>query len=277
MIATPPVDPGLVARCRAVLAHAPAGLLSDIDGTLSAIAPTPAEAFVANEIKVSLAALAERLALVGVVSGRSTEVGAAMIGVPDLLYIGNHGMERLHRGVWVAHADAAAYREALGSALEEIGAAVAATAFAPIVLIEHKGLTGTVHYRLAADADAAHAELAPIVAAAAARHGLRLTEGRLILELRPPVTVTKGTAVATLIEEFGLRGALFLGDDLTDADAFLAIRRARERSGIDALAIGVLGPETPKRVRETMDVGIDGVPAVAALLAALAAESDVEE
>ncbi|MBA3413986.1 MAG: hypothetical protein H0U10_02020, partial [Chloroflexia bacterium] len=89
------IDPALLDRCRAVLRRAPAGLLSDIDGTLSDIAPTPADAFVAEGIKESLRRLAARLALVAVVSGRAAEAGRTMVGVDELLYVGNHGMERL--------------------------------------------------------------------------------------------------------------------------------------------------------------------------------------
>ncbi|MGI9254289.1 MAG: trehalose-phosphatase, partial [Thermomicrobiales bacterium] len=128
-----------------------------------------------------------------------------------------------------------------------------------------------VHYRLSPDHTAARALLLPVVEEAAARHGLKMTEGRAILELRPPIEVNKGSAVADLIAERGLRGAIFLGDDVTDVDAFAALRDARERDGIASLSIAVLGPETPARVAETADAAVDGVPGVAALLAALAA------
>ena len=263
-------DPVLLARCRAVLRRAPAGLLSDIDGTISAIAPTPGDAFVAEGIKESLRRLTEQLALVAVVSGRAAETGRTMVGVDGLLYVGNHGMERLRDGVRTAHPAAAASEAALGEALAEIGTALAASPLAAVALVEHKGLTGTVHYRLAPNQAAALEILGPLVAGAAETHGLRVTPGRAILELRPPVHVDKGTAVADLVAEHGLRGAIFLGDDVTDVDAFRALRAARAAGEVETVAIGVVGAETPAMVRSSVDATVTGVEGAAALLAALA-------
>ncbi len=262
----------VLARCREVLGHEPAGLLSDIDGTLSAIAPTPDEAFVDRAIAESLRALIGRVALVAAVSGRAVSSCSAMVGVPELLYVGNHGLERLRGGVWSAHPGALDAEDRVSAALAEVAAALTGDPLATFVLVEPKRLTGTIHYRLAPDADMARAKLHPLVAEACQHHGLRLTEGRAILELRPQVAVDKGAAVAELVEEFGLRGILFIGDDLTDVDAFRAVKRLRTEQGIAGLAVGVLGPETPALVRSEMDIGVDGVPAVATLLAALAAD-----
>jgi trehalose 6-phosphate phosphatase len=72
-----------------------------------------------------------------------------------------------------------------------------------------------------------------------------------------------------LVGQHQLRGLIFLGDDLTDVDAFLALQQLRAAGEIEGVAIGVLGAESHPRVRETMDIGIPGVPAAAALLAAL--------
>ena len=265
-------DPGLLARCRAVLRHQPAGMLSDIDGTLSAIAPTPGAAFVGEGIKESLRRLTERLALVAVVTGRAAEAGRAMVGLDELLYVGNHGMERLRGPIHTAHPAAVASVAALGAALAEIGEALAASPLAAVALVEHKGLTGTVHYRLAPDQAAAREILGPLVAGVAAKHGLRVTAGRAILELRPPVRIDKGTAVADLLAEHGLRGAIFLGDDLTDIDAFAALAAARAAGTAETLAIAVLGPETLPVVRAAVDATVPGVAGTAALLAALAAD-----
>ncbi len=262
----------VLARCREVLAHEPAALLSDIDGTLSAIAPTPDEAFVDRAISESLRALVGRVALVAAVSGRAVASCSSMIGVPELLYVGNHGLERLRGGVWSAHPAALDAEDRVNAALSDVATAITGDPLAEFVLVEPKRLTGTIHYRLAPDPDAARARLHPLVAEACQRHGLRLTEGRAILELRPQVAIDKGAAVAELVEEFGLRGVLFIGDDLTDVDAFRAVKRLRSEQGVAGLAIGVLGPETPALVRSEMDIGVDGVPAVALLLATLAAD-----
>ncbi|HEU0113081.1 MAG TPA: trehalose-phosphatase [Thermomicrobiales bacterium] len=268
------VDPALVARGAGVLRAAPAGLITDIDGTISPIAPTPAEAVVAAEARAALARLAARLDVVAVVSGRAADACAAMVGLPDLLYFGNHGMERRQAGETAAHPAAAGAERAVGAALAEIEGALAGTPLAATTIVENKRLTGTVHYRLAADPAAARAALAPMVAAAAARHGLTVTEGRAILELRPDIAVNKGTAIVDLARERGLRGAVFLGDDLTDVDGFRALRSLRERGELAALCVGVVGPETPSGVRDAVDGSVDGVAGCAAWLTALADRLD---
>jgi len=268
--AADPAADALADRCRAVLANRPSALLSDIDGTLSEIAPTPDAASVDEGIRASLRALAARLDLVAAITGRAAAGASAMVGVDDLLYVGNHGMERLERGQWAPHRLAAGSDARIADALAEIEEEILGTATGEGVLLEPKGLTASIHYRLSPDPETAAALLRTIARGAAARRGLRVTDGRAVLELRPDIPVDKGTAVAELIRERGLRGAIFIGDDLTDVDAFMSLRYSRSAAAIDALSIGVVGPETPPAVRDLADVTVDGVPGVAALLAALA-------
>ena len=261
--------PHLVARCLEILRHEPAGLISDIDGTISAIAATPEAATVSDDIRDSLTRLARRLAVVGIVSGRAAPVAATMLGLDDLIYIGNHGMEWLHRHEIWQNPDAAAAIADIAAAVAEVAESLPEPEVREWLLLENKGVSATVHYRLAPDPIAAQALLLPVITAAAARHGIIVTEGRLIFEFRPNVAINKGTALTDLVAQRALRGLIFLGDDLTDVDGFLALQHLRAAGTIDGLAIGVLGAESHPRVRETMDIGVPGVPAAAALLAAL--------
>lgn len=264
------VDPATLEQCLATLRHSPAGLILDIDGTISEIAPTPADAFVSDAVRQTLRRLAHPLALVAVVSGRAAAVGAEMVGVDDMLYIGNHGMERRHRAEAWVHPGAAASRQGMTAALDEIAAEARASGHDDWMAVENKELSGTVHYRLAADPAAARAALLPLSVAVAERHGLIVTEGRLIIELRPSIVVNKGTAIVDLVAEHRLRGIVFIGDDLTDVDGFVALRTLREEEEIATLRVGVLAPETPQPVIDESDVTVPGVPAVETLLAAIA-------
>ena len=157
----------VVAACMEVLRQTPSAVVTDIDGTISAIAPTPAEAMVDPGAKAALALLAERLAAVAVVSGRAPQDGAAMVGLPELTYVGNHGLERIARGTPWTHPVAAAAQPAIAAALAEIESAARAAADVPWLLVENKGVTGTIHYRLAPDQIAAAALLEPLARAAA--------------------------------------------------------------------------------------------------------------
>ena len=261
----------VVAACMEVLRQTPAAVVTDIDGTVSAIAPTPAEAMVDPGAKAALALLAERLAAVAVVSGRAPQDGAAMVGLPELIYVGNHGLERIARGTPWTHPVAAAAQPAIAAALAEIESAARAAGDVPWLIVENKGVTGTIHYRLAPDQIAAAALLEPLARAAADRHGLRLTLGRMIFEVRPALAVNKGTAIRELAQELGLRGIVFFGDDVTDVDAFRALRELRQAGEAATLRVGVLGPDTSPAVLAEIDISVNGVPACAATLIALAA------
>ena len=261
----------VVTACLEVLRQKPSAVVTDIDGTISAIAPTPAEAMVDPGATAALALLVERLAAVAVVSGRAPQDGAAMVGLPELIYVGNHGLERIARGTPWTHPVAAAAQPAIAAALAEIESAARAEGDVPWLLIENKGVTGTIHYRLAPDQTAAAALLEPLARAAAERHGLRLTLGRMIFEVRPALAVNKGTAIRDLAQDLALRGIVFFGDDVTDVDAFRALRELREAGEAATLRVGVLGPDTSPAVLAEIDISVSGVPACAATLIALAA------
>jgi trehalose 6-phosphate phosphatase len=261
----------VVAACLEVLRQKPSAVVTDIDGTVSPIALTPAEAIVDPGAKAALALLAERLTAVAVVSGRAPRDGEEMVGLPELIYIGNHGLERIARGTPWTHPVAAAAQPAIAAALAEIESAARAAADVPWLLVENKGVTGTIHYRLAPDQVAAAALLEPVARAAAERHGLRLTLGRMIFEVRPVLAVNKGTAIRDLAQDLGLRGIVFFGDDVTDVDAFRALRELREAGEAATLRVGVLGPDTSPSVIAEIDMSVDGVPTCAATLIALAA------
>lgn len=249
------------------LGRPPRAFITDVDGTISSIAPTPDQARVDPDCRRHLAELARRLELVAVISGRAAANVRAMVGIDELLYVGNHGLEVWRAGHIEAAPAARPYVGAIAAALDHIAVA---TAHIEGLLYENKGVTASVHYRLAIDPGAARQAVLDAFAAAAPGQGLRLTEGRMVLELRPPVEANKGTAVEMLVAEYGLRGAVFAGDDTTDVDAFRALRRLAQGGRLSALSIGVLAEETPSVVREEADVLVPGVAGVGHLLKELA-------
>jgi trehalose 6-phosphate phosphatase len=262
----------VVEACLGILRQRPAALVTDIDGTISAIAPTPFEAVVHGDALQALEQLTDLLEMVAVVSGRAPADGAAMVGLGQLTYVGNHGLERIVRGAPWTHPVAEAARPAIAAALAEIQEGVQAAGAAPWLIIENKGVTGTVHYRLADDPEAAAALLEPLAAIAAERHGLRVLPGRMIVELRPALSLNKGTAIRELVSELGLRGVVFFGDDVTDVDGFVALRSLREEGLAATLNVGVISAETPEVVAQNVDLQVFGVPACAATLLTLASQ-----
>lgn len=241
----------------ALLNNPPLGLVSDMDGTLSHIVPRPDAAAITPRARTLLSTLSERLSLVALVSGRAAADLRARAGLLQLVYVGNHGLERWANEQVQVRPEAAAYRPAMQAALRELEPQLL-----PDMLLEAKDVTASVHYRETVDPAAVQAQMQPVVEQIAAAHGLRASAGRMIFEIRPPVEIDKGTAFRELVEEYGLKSAIFIGDDTTDADALKVAQAMRREGSCYAVAVGVDSPGTPDVVRASADILVPGVEGV---------------
>ena len=133
------------------------------------------------------------------------------------------------------------------------------------LFFENKGLTASIHYRNCTDINSARGQIIETVALLPQTNDLRITDGRMVVELRPNLEVDKGTALNSLIHKYNLSAAIYLGDDVSDVDAFEALHN----SGIKGIAIGVGSKEAPPHLYEAADYTIDGVAQVELLLAQL--------
>ena len=211
-----------------------AALFLDVDGVLAPIVPKPEDARVPDETREELRRLNGRYALVACISGRAGADAQRVVGIPELVYVGNHGLE--------LDGEAAGWGERLQRFLAEV--AWPAT--------ENKQLTASLHYRGAPDEAAARAALED-VKARAEREGFVARFGRKVLEVLPPLDVHKGTAVRQLLAEQSLRRALYAGDDTTDLDGFKAL------DGLDmSVRIAVASAEGPADLREAADLTVAG-------------------
>jgi trehalose 6-phosphate phosphatase len=258
-------DPALLVA-RTALAAAPAGLLSDLDGTLAPIVAEPGSARVLPGAADALAALAGAGTVVGVISGRSALDARRILGRDDILVVGNHGLEWLEPGSTTPDPDPAAVNAR--STIERALAAVPAEAG---VEVEHKGLSATVHVRRAADPAAAAARAREALTRAAVP-GVDVRGGRMSIELRPAGAGDKGTAVGEVARRYRLRGMVVIGDDVTDLDMFHAARRLHRDEGVSVavLAVGGAG-EAPPEVAAAADAVLPDPAAVVRMLRDLAA------
>lgn len=237
--------------------HQRIGVITDMDGTLAPIVPNPSDARPTDRNLDLLQKLNGILPLVAVVSGRGAADVRERVGLADLVYAGNHGLERWRtEGVVVAPA-VQPYLEALQAAKQEV------EAFAPPGMwVEDKGATLSVHYRGTEDPKKTARDYRPRFLALAEDHDLRMFEGRMIFEIRPPLNMHKGTIFKQLIEEHGLEAAVYLGDDTTDADALRTAAKLRNSGACYAIGVGVQSPDTPEVVTSSADVLVDGVSGV---------------
>lgn len=258
------------------LAASRRGVVCDIDGTLSPIAPTPEAAQLAPGAREALRRLVAQLDLVAVVSGRAAHDARALLDVPGVVVVGNHGLETLDEHGLSIHPDAAEVVPRLKEALSEFRSRIQSDSALAGVLVEDKGVSASIHYRLVEDRTAAEDRLTAWAYELAAALDLKVTFGRLVIELRPPISINKGAAVRRLVDEHGLHGMLFFGDDVTDIDGFIACRQLREERDLSAWAIGVADPEARPDVIEQADAAVASVEACVALLMATADQLDVE-
>ncbi len=202
-------------------------LLLDFDGTLAPIVERPERAAIPPETRRALDGLRTLPGVeVAVVSGRGMADVRERAALGPIAYAGNHGMEIHGAGIERIHPQAAAARPLLERAAGRIEARLAAIGGA---FLEDKGLTLSVHYRQAPDrAD----EVRRVVDDAAGGEAeLKVTAGKMVLEVRPRVEWDKGKAVLFLLDQMRPpAGApvLYLGDDATDEDAFRALAGWRE-------------------------------------------------
>ena len=243
-------------------------ILTDIDGTLAPIVGDPAAAAVPEEAREVLAVLAQRFALVGCISGRQAAEARRLVGLDGLAYAGNHGLELLLPGDDEPRADPALAGDE--DAARSFLATIDANELAALGLrSEDKGPIQAMHWRGAADEDAAERRALEI-AAAAEGEGLATHQGRKVLELRPPGGADKGRAVAALLGG-GMAAAAYAGDDRTDLDAFAKLRELVAEGQLEtAVCVGITSAEGPPGIAEEADLTVDGPPGWLAMLTELA-------
>lgn len=196
-----------------------ASVLLDFDGTLSAIVPDPAAATLVEGGAPALARLAEQCP-VAIVSGRELADLRDRVGVDGLWYAGCHGFElQAPDGTTYVHDAAPGAERALAAAAEELTRSLSAIEG---ILVEHKRFAVAVHYRRVAPEHVGAVTAA--VHAQAHQRGLRVTGGRKVVELRPDMDWDKGTALQWILGHLVTPTLpIYVGDDLTDEDAFDAV------------------------------------------------------
>ncbi|MFN8161903.1 MAG: trehalose-phosphatase [Solirubrobacterales bacterium] len=266
-------------------------LLTDVDGTLAPIAERPEQARVPEAATRALRELSRRFGLVGCVSGRRAVEAREMVGLPELAYAGNHGLELL--APWQEEPSPDPSISGRETAARDFVAGLEARLADSGVRVEDKGPIQALHWRGAAD-EAAAEQVAREVAERAGGGGGRTGEvaeraggeggrtgevaeraggevgwqagaelearwGRKVLELRPRGGGGKDAAVAALIGAGeGIVHAAYAGDDRTDLDAFRGLRGLRAAGRLEtAVCIGVVSTEGPAEISEQADLTVE--------------------
>lgn len=197
----------------------------DFDGTLTPIVETPDKAILSTETKSLLSQLSKLTdCRVAIISGRSLTDIKQKIGVNNILYIGNHGLETKGLHVIVS-AQTERVLQRIKMELKRKLANIQG------IILEDKGLILSVHYRLLSEENI---KIVEKVILSVCRDGLESKEidimgGKKVFEIRPAVEWDKGHAILWILSgyEFDEKEHILpicIGDDITDEDAFRAVR-----------------------------------------------------
>jgi trehalose-phosphatase len=209
-------------RLASLREHLAAGrlvLMLDYDGTLAPIAVRPELAHLASATRDVLGAVAQRC-LVAVISGRDVDDVAERVGLAEIVYAGCHGLVVRGPGIELTEPLALKAESALASARAELAGELNGIEG---LVFEAKAFSYAVHYRLAPEMERRVVDAVARVAAGSDLLALR--PGKMVVEL-VPAGGHKGLAARAIRERLAPEGsfAVYIGDDITDEDAFAAVR-----------------------------------------------------
>jgi trehalose 6-phosphate phosphatase len=212
---------------------------------------------------------------VAMLSGRTARDVAGRVRVGNVHYLGNHGIERARlarRGRATAlSVETDASLEPFAPAAEALAAGVPRLIPDAWLVVERKGPSVAFHFRSAPDTVAAgHAVAAAVDELDPGRRFARFP-GRRVLELRPPGAGAKGDAMRDLLRTVAPAAVIALGDDRSDAEAFLELRDARDAGAVRGIALAVQArAEAPPDVAAAADLVLASPLEASRFLSALA-------
>ena len=226
---------------------------------------------------MSLLEQAQKYAHIAILTGRSIDDGASMVNLEGLTYIGTHGLEWSEGLPWLHPVDiipeALNYYEPGKYLLDLVEQHLSEL---PGVIVQRKRIGGSIHYRLAPDPGATRQKLLSLLEQPAQQINMRLSEGKLIIEIRVPLAVHKGKAIRQFAERYNLNAIVFAGDDRTDLDAVTEITKIRE-DGKAALSIVVRHHDTLPELLTEADIVVQEVPGMVELLREMVAIFEVNQ
>lgn len=224
-------------------------ILTDIDGTISEISDTPEGAGVSMSMKRLLSRLNHKFQLVAVISGRSVDNVRSMVDVEGLLYVGNHGMEYMINEIKYISPEAEKYLPDLKRNVEKLenGDLSKITG----LMFEDKGVCLAIHYRQCDLHVDVRKKILDEINKSNDSKNLKVSEGRKVVEIKPSISRDKGYVVEKISVKCGPNKIIYLGDDITDLDAFKKLEELEKTGSVKTASILVLSSEIPDYVKNS--------------------------
>ncbi len=236
-------------------------VITDIDGTISKIVLDPYEATISQIMRITLEKMANKFQLVGIITGRNVKNARDMLEVDGLLYIGSHGLEYLKDGEIYIEPEVEEYFPIIQKIARNIQGEEELCNIKNI-LFQEKGLCFTAHYRKCEDPEGTRRKILDTINEQEGLEKFKITEGRKVVEIRPKIGHDKGTILEKLIFENAVEKIIYLGDDVTDVDAFKKLNELKENGNVNGAGIVVVSEEVPEFVRENASFYVNGVDEV---------------
>ncbi|OQU78907.1 hypothetical protein SORBI_3008G070200, partial [Sorghum bicolor] len=200
----------------------------DYDGTLSPIVNDPEKAYMSSEMRQVLKAIAENFKT-SIVSGRAREKVFEFVQIDTINYAGSHGTDiKMASTTWgeiTEEHDSYQPAKKFATVMNQVyNSLVRETGHINGAKVENNTYCVSVHYRNVAKEDQLRVLHVVQEVLKNLNSGLDLTYGHMVYEIRPPLAFNKGNAVAYILDKLGLDFSIYIGDDLTDEDAFKVIR-----------------------------------------------------
>jgi alpha,alpha-trehalose-phosphate synthase [UDP-forming]/trehalose-phosphatase len=196
-------------------------LFLDYDGTLTPIVNSPEKAILSEHMRSIMARLQKKLSI-AIISGRSLIDIKQRVKLDNIFFAGNHGAEIWDGSKVVIGQQISGNKQVLEKVISDLKEALKSVRG---VIVEDKGITASIHYRMVENRNICKV-FDIIWSTADSYKGLfKLTSGKKVFEIRPHGVWNKGDAVTWICQHYGKNTLpVYIGDDITDEDAFDAIK-----------------------------------------------------
>jgi len=228
-----------------------AGITTDFDGTISTITLKQADARIDKEAKHLLESLSRKYRLVGVLSGRPVKQVSNLVGIKNIFYSGNHGAEFFKNGKYFINSQSLKQYPLIKEVYNKL------KAHENKYDLDFKKYSLSVHFRNSLNPNKTRHQLLQSLNQLVSP-GMTLKKGRMVFDICAK-NINKGTVIKYIVEKHHLKYLLYIGDDQTDIDAFIRMKKLEQKRGIKTLKIAIVSPEAPKNLGKHADYTLNSL------------------